>query len=62
MTIKRNHAADKRAASLKLKPRPRQTSGYMSEFTFGPKLTDAEQFDCERRAHLQALKHRSEHR
>jgi hypothetical protein len=58
MKPQRNTALDKRAASLKLNPRPRQTSGYMTDFFITPRLTVAEQYDSERMAHLEKLARR----
>ena len=55
MKTRHQQTLDRRAASLKLKPRPRQDNGYMTEFVIPARLTVGEQFDSERRAHLQQL-------
>jgi len=42
MTAKRNHALDRRAASLSLRPRKRQTNFYSKGFYIDSPLTDIE--------------------
>ena len=48
MTQKRNIAGDKRAASLKLQPRPQQRNSYGRGFELAPALTDMDHVERNR--------------